>query len=122
MKEDELTALVLSNKFDSIIVTSVLSEDDRQQMIATGYTATPNMGGYRGGYWGGYGMSYSLNPNMALVSNSTTFEIESNLFDVPSQKLVWSGRNEVFDGDSPMKNIKKVVKSVFGELKSQKMF
>lgn len=127
MEDEQLTALVVSNKFDSILVTSVMSKDSQQQTIATGYTATPSMGyngygGYHGGYWGGYGMSYTLNPNMAQVSNSNTYEIETNLFDVQSEQPVWSGRNAVNDGELPMKNIERVVNSVFAELKAKNMF
>lgn len=121
MEQDQITSLVQSNHFDSIIVTRVLSEDDRQQMISTGYTASPSMGYAGGGYWG-YGMSYSLSPNYALVSNSMTFELETNLFDVQSKKLVLSRRNEVYDGNSDVKNIQKVVKSVIKDLKRKKMF
>ncbi len=120
MEEAQIEALVQSNRFDSIIVTHVLSEDDRQQLVATGYTASPNMGYSSAGYWG-YGMSYSLSPSYSLVNNTTTFELETNLFDVQSKKLVWSGRNEIFDGDSDVKNIRKVVTSVIRGFKSKKM-
>ncbi|VGO14229.1 hypothetical protein PDESU_02788 [Pontiella desulfatans] len=120
MEREQISALVQSNRFDSIVVTHVLSEDDRQQLVATGYTSSPNMGYSGVGYWG-YGMSYSLNPEFATVSNTTTYDLETNLFDVPSKKLVWSGRKEVFDGDSDIKNIQKVVISVIRGFKSNKM-
>lgn len=120
MDKEEITKLVDEGGFDSLIVTHVLSEADRQQLVATGYTASPNGYGYGGGYWG-YGMSYSLNPNFATVSNSTFYELETNVFDVKTSKLVWSGRNEIYDGNSDEKNISKVITQVVRGLSREKM-
>lgn len=115
MEEEEIVALVVSNQYDSVIATRVLSEEDRQQMVAIGYRSSPDLG-----YWG-YGMSYSLNPQFASVSNMMEYELETNLYEVESRGLVWSGRKVVYDDKSDSTNIKKVVSRIVRELKKNKM-
>ena len=115
MERDEIAALLMKEQYDSILVTRVLTEDDRQQMVTTGYTASIS-----DSYWG-YGVTYILNPNYGRISNSMEFELETNLFEVKSMKLVWSGRKLVYDDRSDLTNMKKIIRNVISELHANKM-
>jgi len=111
-----LEALLTANKVDSIIVTRVLSETERNQVVATGYYAMPY-----NNYWGYYDYGYSLSMNTADVASFMEYALETNLYDVKSKKLVWSGRKVVYDDRSDLSNMKGIIKGVIKDLRKQGM-
>jgi hypothetical protein len=49
------------------------------------------------------------------------FDLESNLYEVNSEKLIWTGRKTVYDDASALENIKTVIQSVVADLRKQGM-
>ena len=114
VSEEALVAVLQEQKYDSILVTRLLSETERQQVVTTGYY--PN---YYGNYYGYYSYGYSLGYNTAYVQSFMEFELETNLYDVKSKKLVWTGRKIVYDDRSDLTNLKKVIKGVVKDLRKR---
>jgi len=114
LDKEALEALLRANNVDSIIVTRVLSETERNQVVTTGYNATPY-----NNYWGYYNYGYSLSYNSADIASFMEFELETNLYDVDSEKLVWSGRKVVYDDRSDMKNMQGIIKGVIKDFRKQ---
>ncbi len=112
VSEEVLTAVLKDNNYDSILVTHKLSETDRQQVVPTGYVPS-----YYGNYYGYYSHAYSLNYNTAYVQSFMEFELETNLYDVKTKKLVWTGRCVVYDDRSDQTNMKGIVEGVIKDLK-----
>ena len=111
VSEEALAAALLENNYDSILVTHKLSETDRQQVVTTGYYPS-----YYGNYYGYYSHAYSLGYNTAYVQSFVEFELETNLYDVKTQKMVWTGRCTVFDDRSDRTNMKGIIKGVIKDL------
>jgi hypothetical protein len=109
--EEELVTALKHYEYDTILVTRVLSETERQQVVNTGYYPS-----HYGGYYGYYSHAYSLSYNTAYVDSFVEFELETNLYDVKTEKLVWTGRKIVYDDRSDLKNMKGIIKGVVKDL------
>jgi len=109
--EETLVNALQKNKFKSILVTRLLSEKERQQVITTGYYPS-----YYNNYYGYYSHGIGIGYNTAYVQNFIEFEIETTLYDVQTKQLVWTGRKIVYDDRTDRTNMKKVIKGVLKDL------
>ncbi len=114
VSEEALVAALQKHNYDSILVTRKLSETERQQVVTTGYYPS-----HYGNYYGYYSHAYSLSYNTASVQSFMEFELETNLYDVKTQKLVWTGRTIVYDDRSDATNMKGIIKGVVKDLQKQ---
>ncbi|MDF7799157.1 hypothetical protein P4C99_06755 [Pontiellaceae bacterium B1224] len=115
MDKDQLASLLKENKISTLIVTSVLDGTQRQQVVPVGYT--PSL--YSDSYWGYYDWGYSLTMNMGSVDSYMEYMIETNIYDVESGQLVWSGRKSIFDDRSDKKNMEVIVGNVIRDLQKR---
>ncbi len=111
VSEEALVAALQEHHYDSILVTRKLSETERQQVVTMGYY--PN---HYGNYYGYYSHGYALTYNSAYVQSFLEFELETNLYDVKTKKLVWTGRTIVYDDRSDLTNMKGIIKGVLKNL------
>jgi hypothetical protein len=109
--EEDLVQQLLVHGYASILVTRLLSETERQQVINTGYYPS-----HYGNYYGYYSHAYTLNYNTATVQSFMEFELETNLYDVKTKKLVWTGRKVIYDDRSDLTNMKGIIKGVVKDL------
>jgi hypothetical protein len=109
--EEQLVGALKHHEYDSILVTRLLSETERQQVVNTGYYPS-----HYGNYWGYYSHAYTLTYNTAYVQSFLEFELETNLYDVKTEKLVWTGRKIIYDDRSDLANMKGVIKGVVKDL------
>ncbi len=111
VSEDALVAALRKDHYDSILVTRKLSETERQQVVTMGYYPD-----YYDSYYGYYSYGYGLTYNSAYVQSFMEFELETNLYDVKTKKLVWTGRTIVYDDRSDQTNMKNIIKGVLKDL------
>jgi len=111
ISEEELVTALQAKGYNSIIVTRKLSETERQQAVTTGYYPD-----YYDNYYGYYSYGYALTYNTAYVQSFLEFELETNLYDVKTKKLVWTGRKIVYDDRSDLTNMKGIIKGVVKDL------
>jgi len=108
---DKVTAAVRASKFDAVVVMRLVSDRAETTVNQTTYpvggyypmsgygmSPGPNMGygagygyapvGYRsfGGYYGGYAMTSTS----TTVTTDHIYSIETNIYELPGEKLVWS--------------------------------
>ncbi len=114
VSEEALVAALQKHNYDSILVTRKLSETERQQVVTTGYYPS-----HYGNYYGYYSYGYALTYNSAYVQSFVEFELETNLYDVKTKKLVWTGRTIVYDDRSDETNMKGIIKGVAKDLQKQ---
>ena len=101
---------------DSLIVTTVVSEKDKMR-----YDEPSTYHGRYGDFYGYYGWTHSYVHDRLYLSNYIEIHLETNLYDVESEKLVWSGQKIVTDDHTEDKNIKSVVHAVIRELVKEGM-
>ncbi len=110
--ETALVAALQEKGYDSVIVTRKLSETERQQMVTTGYYPS-----HYDSYYGYY--SYALSYTTATVQSFLEFELETNLYDVKTKKLVWTGREVVYDDCSDQTNMKSIIHGILKDLEKR---
>jgi hypothetical protein len=117
IEEENLKALLKGNDVKTIIITGVLDGTQRDQIVTIGYNSTP----YSGGYWGHYNYGYSITANSATVSTHMEYVLETNVYDVETEKLIWSGRKSIFDDRSNMQNMKIIISNVVKDLEKRRL-
>mgnify|MGYP001049605827 CR=1 FL=1 len=117
IERDQLEKLLQENDIQTVIVTTLMDGDQKSETIVTGYDATP----YDSGYWGYYDWGYTLSANTATVSSYMEFSLETNVYDVESKKLIWTGRKRIFDDRSDTDNMNLIILDVIHDLKKQGM-
>ncbi|MDF7808148.1 hypothetical protein P4E94_11910 [Pontiellaceae bacterium B12219] len=118
MDKTQLVSLLKENKIKTLVVTMMRGETQLQQVAPIGYTPTM----YTDDYWGYYNWGYTImasEMNFGLVNSYMEYTLETNVYDVESGKLVWSGRKSVFDDRSDEKNMKVVIKTVIHDLQKR---
>ncbi len=56
---------------------------------------------------------------MASVSSYMEYVLETNVYDVESEELVWSGRKAIFDDRSSIENMKLITSNVIRDLEKR---
>ncbi len=107
---------------DGVIVTHMVAVDEETvYRPTTGY----GYGGYGGmGYGGGhYGGMYSYYPhvnsyvhNPGYYTTHETYTLETNLYDIESEELVWSARSRTFSPESVSEVIVDLTKLLIKDL------
>lgn len=110
MSEDEIVEILKEHHCDSIIITRLLSEKER-------YYAG---GEYPDHYWHYYGF-YSDAFDTRAVESIMEYDLETNLYDVETRSLIWSGREVVYSDRSVQSNMKDVIKALVKNLQRENM-
>ena len=70
------------------------------------------------GFYGFYRSRYS---SPGYSSTSTTVLLQTNLYDVKTEKLIWSGESKTWSKDSKDQIINDVIKAVINNLQKSKI-
>jgi len=117
-------------EIDAVIVTHMIAVDEETiYRPATGY-GYGGYGAYGGGYYGGahYGGLYSYYPhvnsyvhNPGYYTTHETYTLETNLYDVKSEELIWSARSRTFSPESVDEVIVDLTKLLIKDLEDKKL-
>ena len=113
LKKETILNAVNQYENDAVIITHLIGKEDKDAYTRGGST---NQGFY-GFYLSGY--SYARDPGYS--STSTTVRLETNLYDVKTEKLIWSGKTKTLSRDSKSQIINDVIKSVITNLQKNKL-
>lgn len=134
VSEASVKELVAKNRHDAVLVTRLVSLDSKIHHVKGQSYVVPNgrysvgypsgfyqpgyNGFYRPGYYGYYSNSYSIvnDPGYDVLRHSVL--VETNLYDVESEQLVWSGRSTTLRPESAAKAIPSITSTVSRELKN----
>jgi hypothetical protein len=100
-------------KNDAVIITHLIDKKEKEVVTRGGQAYT----GYYGFYHSGF--SYSHDPSYS--STSKTVRLETNLYDVKTEKLIWSGQSKTWSKDSKYQIINDVIKVVVDDLQKNKL-
>ncbi len=124
---DTVAKAIEGLNIDGVIVTHLVAVDEETiYRPSTGYMYGGAYGvGYGGGYYGGL---YSYYPHVNTYVNNPgyyttheTYTLETNLYDVESEELVWSARSRSFAPESVQEVIVDLIKLLIQDLEDKNL-
>jgi hypothetical protein len=128
---------VTDNKIDALMIISVFNVEKEQRYVSdnnyamggVGYYGSPYMAGrgyygtpyMRGAYYNYYAYSISTIYNSGYYVDDYTYFLECNLYDVASEKLLWTGRTKTVNMKSVEEEVITFSKVVIREIINKKV-
>lgn len=113
MKKEDILEAVAQYENDSVIITRLVGLEEKD--IHTRGRTAPS------GYYQHYGSVYSYVRDPGYSSSKVTIRLETSLYDVKTEKLMWSGQSKTWNKDSERQIIEDVVKRVVADLQKNKL-
>ena len=117
INRESLESLLKGTDTKTLILTRVIDEASRDELVTVGYDAVP----HSNDYWNHYSYGYDLYANQATVSSYMEFIIDTTIYDVATGQMVWNGRKNVFDDRSSTENIQIVIRDIMRDIKKAGM-
>ena len=128
MDRDTIVKAIDGLGIDGVIITHMVAVEEETVYRNTG--AGYGYGGMYGGYYGAgyYGSMYSYYPhvnsyvhNPGYYDTLETYTLETNLYDVKTEELVWSARSRTFAPDSVDEVIVDLTKLLINDLEEKNL-
>lgn len=109
LSEARIHSAIGSGSFDGVLITRLLSVDTSTTYTpprrynrprTTFYQAGPAWGMGFGGFYGFYGTTFTQVHKPGYFETSKTFRLETNLYSVATNDLVWTAQSETIDPKS----------------------
>jgi hypothetical protein len=115
LKKEAIINAVKHFKNDGIIITHLIDREEKEAFSRS----DDSHRGYYGFYHSRYTGSYSSDPGYS--STRKTIRLETNLYDVKTEKLIWSGQSKTISKDSKDQITHDVIKVVVHDLQNDKL-
>jgi hypothetical protein len=113
MKKETILTAVKQYENDAVIITHLLGKEEKDVYTRGG-------SGHRG-FYGFYSRRSSMARDPGYTSTSTTIRLETNLYDVKTEKLMWSAKSDTLSRDAKDQIINEVIKAVIKDLQNNKL-
>ena len=113
LKKETILNAVNQLENDAVIITHLIDKEEKDVNTRGGQAVK--------GYYGYYHRRYSYARNPSYSSTSKTLRLETNLYDVKTEKLIWSGQSKTWSRDSKNQIINDVIKVVINDLQNSKL-
>jgi hypothetical protein len=113
LKKETILDAVHQHKNDAVIITHLIGKEEKDA-----YTRA-DIDRHR--FFGFYRSRYRTAHNPGYASTSTTVRLETNLYDVKTEKLMWSGQSKTWSKDSTNQIINDVIDTVINDLQKNKL-
>ncbi|MBW2548610.1 MAG: hypothetical protein JRE82_15560 [Deltaproteobacteria bacterium] len=111
LEEEQIRAAIEGKNFDGVLITRLLSVDKDQDYVEPKAYNNPKTtyysgggyygrGYYGGGYYGFYGTTYAKVHEPGYFETSTTLRLETSLYSLATDGLVWTGQSDTVDPES----------------------
>ena len=130
LTEDQLHAAIDAGGFDGVLLSRLMSVDKDSEYTPPKkynnprtryYAASPGWGYGYGGFYGFYGTTFAEVHEPGYFETSTTLTLETNLYSVATNELVWTGRSETIDPESIEDARASVTEAVAKKLKAERL-
>ena len=113
LKMEKETIVNAANQFenDAVIITHLIDKEDKESYTRGGH----------GGYYGFYHRRFTWSHGTGYSRTSKTIQLETNLYDVKTEELIWSGQSKTLSKDSKYQIINDVIKIVINDLQNNKL-
>ncbi|MCU7834390.1 MAG: hypothetical protein KZQ83_03970 [gamma proteobacterium symbiont of Taylorina sp.] len=122
-KEDILAAVEKAGA-DSVLITSYEGLIEKQRKVPARVDYIPRMGMYGRygyGYRGYYGSRYDAVYRPAYTTTDTIVQLETRVFSVAGEKLVWAGKSKSVNASSGEKIVKELVRLVVDDMRESRL-
>jgi hypothetical protein len=109
--EETYKEVIKEQGFDGVVTLRLLSKDKENTWVA---------GNYTGGYWGFRNNYYSSFYQPGYYQENTSYTIETTVFSIKQDKLLWSGITSTTNPSSLNRTIDGVLKEVIMQMKKDK--
>jgi hypothetical protein len=109
LKKETIISAVNQFENDAVIITRLIDREVKE-VYTHGGTAH-----------GGYYSYYSRHAAPGYSSTSKTYRLETNLYDVKTEKLIWSVQSKILSKDSKDQIINDVIRVVVDDLQNNKL-
>ena len=114
-KKETILNAVKKFENDAVIITHLIDKEEKEAFTRGGQAH----GGYYGFYHSRYTYSYARDPGYSSTSKSV--RLETNLYDVKTEKLISSGQSKTWNKDSKNQIINDVIRVVIDDLQKNKL-
>lgn len=130
ISEDELHAAINAGGFDAVLLSRLLSVEKSQDYTPPKkynnprtryYPASPGWGYGYGGFYGFYGTTFAEVHEPGYFDTSTTLKLETNLYSVATNELVWTGQSETVDPESIDDARESITSAVANKLRAERL-
>lgn len=128
LSEDEVRSAVEAGGFDGVLITRLLAVDKQQQYTPASTYNNPRTRYYAGGgglygygFYGFYGTTYTQVHEPGYFETSTTIRLETNLYSVATDSLVWTAQSDTVDPTSIPDIRESMTAAVAKKLKEEKL-
>ena len=111
---DTVKAAIADKNFDAVLVTHLVGVEQKQQYVPPTPVVNP-------GYYGYYSMTYDRVYEPGYYEQYEVIKLETSVYDVNSDKLIWSMGSDSIDSGSNEKLIKSNVEAVIKALGKQQL-
>jgi len=118
LSEAEIRGAIRGGGFDGVVVTRLLGVDEKTEYVPPRTHTQP---GYVREYNDYYGYSWEVAHRAGYYQTHTIVKLETNLYDVGTGDLVWSGQSETFNPSSLTDSIDSVTKAVAKRLRKESL-
>jgi hypothetical protein len=117
-KESVRTA-IQGKGFDSVLVTRIIGVEKETRYIPPRTYVIPDRNYY--GFYDYYYRSYQVVQQPGYLEEETIVSLETNIYDVNTEKLVWAITSESFNPNKAAEVIKPLSKLIVDKLRKDKM-
>jgi len=114
MKKETILNAVNQFKNDAVIITHLIHKEEKEVYTRGGGQAYV-------GFYGFYHSRSSYARDPGYSSTSKTVLLETNLYDVKTEKLIWSGQSKTLSKDSKYQMINDVIEVVINDLQKNNL-
>ena len=108
---------------DAVLVTRLVDKDTYNTYYPPSYSTVAAPSPYYGGWYGYYSMGYSYMTSPGYVEENKVYRVETNLYDVHGDKLIWSGLTEttLMSSDAPESEIMPLIATLSTAMEHKKV-
>ncbi|MBT8469909.1 MAG: hypothetical protein KJN97_14290 [Deltaproteobacteria bacterium] len=128
LTQDEVRSAVQAGGFDGVLITRLLAVDKEQEYTPASSYNNPRTRFYAGGrglygqgFYGFYGTTYAKVHEPGYFETSTTIRVETNLYSLATDALVWTGQSATVDPTSIDDARESMTVAVAQKLKAEKL-
>ena len=118
LTEPQIRGAIQGGGYDGVVVTRLLGVEEKTEYVPPRTYTVP---GHYYGYYGYYGSSWDVVHEPGYYQTHTIVRLETNLYDVGSGDLVWSGQSETFNPSSLADSIDSVTKAVAKRMRKESL-
>jgi len=116
--KDEIMSKVKQKGSEAILTISILKHSTESRYTSGVYSPSMRFG-YYGNFWGYYSYWYPYVYGPDYYVNEDTYYMETNLYDINSQELIWSAQSQTYDMDHLKSFSKEFAKSAVAKLREE---